>query len=107
MTSIEQQEENKQVSQTMLKQIGKKRLFFMGAQHFLYEKNYLQFKVKGNRKFNSIVIRLNELDYYDIELWQCKTLTKDPYIINDKIKEFNNIDCEHLGELLFSEVLYK
>ena len=91
----------------MLEQIGNKRLAFMGAHTFLFDKNYLQFKVKGNRKFNSIVIRLNGLDYYDIELWNCKILTKDPYIINDKVKEFNNIDCDHLGELLYNEVLYK
>lgn len=86
--------------------IGFKALDLLGAHNFLYDKNSVQFAIKGNKDFNKIVIKLNEQDLYDIELWNCKIINQDPYIINDKIDEYNDVEASELGNLIIKEAIH-
>jgi hypothetical protein len=104
----EQQQENKFFAETLLSQIGKKTLFLINAQHFLYDKNYLQFKVQSwHKNINTIIIRLNQMDYYDIEFRYCKVTDKEPYIIDKLVKTEKDISCDMLSDVLSFELVYK
>ena len=83
-------------------------LKLMGASNFLYDKKSVQFSVKTNKNadFNRVVIKLNGKDLYDIELWNVRIFDEEPYLINDKVDEFNDIYSEQLGNLLVKAVTY-
>lgn len=100
----QQDQENKLIAQTIISQIGKYTLALIGADTYLYDKDYLQFKTK-TRKINTVIIKLNGLDLYDIELYYCKVTTKEPYIINNKINEINNVYADQLADILQGELL--
>ena len=76
----------------------------MGAKDIVYGKDFVQFKVQGAPDFNKFVIKLNENDLYDIEMWNIEVSTD---FICEKVDEYNDIYAEQLGNLLVKEVLYK
>ncbi len=108
----EEIQESKQVALTIIDQIenwyspyAKSKginyaMATMGAHNMSYDKNTLKFKVKGNRKINTVVITLNAMDTYDVSFHLCKVMMQEPYIVNNKISEHNDIYAEELGPLL-------
>ena len=80
-------------------------LALMGAHGFLYSKNNVQFAIKGNVDFNKVVIKLVN-DTYSIELWNVKVTDEEPFVICEKVDEYNDIYAEQLGNLLVREVCY-
>jgi len=64
---------NKQIAITILKQIGGKVLFMIGARKpksMIALDNGVIFKVgKNSKRINKIKITLNSMDTYDVEYW--------------------------------------
>lgn len=100
-------EENyKETGATMLNQIGKFTLARLGATDFLFDKNMIQFHIRNSHDFNKVVMRLNEMDTYDIELWNCRILKKEPYIINKIVDEFKDVHAAELSGLFEREAIH-
>lgn len=76
----------------------------MGAKMIVYGKDFVQFVVQGAPDFNKFVIKLNEKDLYDIEMWNVR-IGED--FVCEKVDEYNDIYAEQLGNLLVKEVLYR
>lgn len=82
-------------------------LRLMGAKDFLYGKDFVQFKVQGAKDFNKVKITLNSKDLYDIELYNVWVGPEEPFVVCDKIDEYNDVFFEELGNLLVKEVCYR
>lgn len=78
-------------------QIGGKALFMLGACNFATDGNDLRFKIKGCKKINFVIIRVNSLDLYDIEFIKIKG-----YDIK-KVSEYSSVYAESLRTLISSE----
>ena len=81
-------------------------LKMMGAKDFVYGKNFVQFIVQGKTDFNKVKIILNGKDLYDVELWNVRVGPEPPYVVCDKVDEYNDLYAEQLGDLLVREVTY-
>jgi hypothetical protein len=79
----------------------------IGASDFVYGKDFVQFKVKGAKDFNKVKVSLNVKDLYDIELWAVGVVDDEPFIICDKVDEYNDVFFSELGNLLVKEVCYR
>jgi len=102
-----------QVVETMLDQINRRpeheplKLFTaLRADKITYsdKENMLQFAVKGDNedKINRVVVRYDYgQDLYNIEFWDCRILTREPYIVQDKIEEVKGIFCDQLTDLIW------
>ncbi len=68
---------NKEIAETILKQIGgNKALAMLGTKHVSCADNSLIIsKIKGCKLYNTVIIKLNGLDLYDITLSK-NTITK-------------------------------
>ena len=88
-------EERQELARTILRQLGGgmgKLKMMVGASYFMLHENGVQFKFKMYPKANTIVIKLNGSDLYDIEYWkitpkQCK-----------KVHEFNDYYADMLRD---------
>jgi hypothetical protein len=81
-------------------------LRLMGAKDFVYGSDFVQFLVQGKTDFNKVKVILNAKDLYDVELWNVRVCTESPYVVCDKVDEFNDLYAEQLGDLLVNEVTY-
>ena len=82
-------------------------LKLLGADSFSYGDNSVQFKVKGSRKLNTVVVKLNEMDTYDVEFHLCKIVMREPYVVNKKVAEVNDVYFDELSKVIVEKVLYE
>ena len=107
MKEFEQKMEDKEVAETILKQIGKYNLARLGAENFTFGHNEVKFTVKTSYDFNKVIIKYDYgNDLYDVELWYSKLLLKEPYIHNKLIDEYKGVFCEELSGLLLREAIH-
>jgi len=67
---------DKRIAIEIFKQLGGGHFKAMvGANQLVALPDGLTLKFKGSRKANHLVIKLNGLDLYDIELWKCTPKT--------------------------------
>jgi hypothetical protein len=83
----------------MVEQINQKpeneqlRLFTaLNASQIVYGEDFVQFKVKGDKKVNKVVVRLMQSDTYNIEFWNirginCKKVEEKTDIYNDQLAQ--------------------
>ena len=73
-------ERRAEVAGTIVAQMGgfNKLEAAVGASNWTALENGLQFSFKGSRKANKCVVKLNGLDYYDVEFWKVNLRAKDP-----------------------------
>ena len=89
------------VAKTILEQLGGQKFIVMtGAKNFFYVgSNGLTFKIGRNKtRANTIVIKLNSKDLYDMELYRI-----DRNANEFKISEANDVYCDQLQEIFTSE----
>lgn len=85
---------DKQVAITIFKQLGGNKFKAMvGAHSLVALPNGLQLGFKGCTKGNTLIIKLNGWDLYDIELWKitkkfCKKMDGGNDIYFDKLQEW-------------------
>lgn len=82
-------------------------LRLIGAKDFVYGSNFVQFIVQGTKDFNKVKVILNSKDLYDIELWNVRVGPEPPYVLCEKVDEYNDVFFEELGNLLVRECCYK
>ena len=89
------------VALTIIQQLGGigKLQSMIAAHEISYTENLLRFKFKGCRKFDTIIIRLNGLDLYDIEFIR---FNKTTFELTNK-KEFTNIYADMMKGLIEKE----
>jgi len=78
----------------------------IGAKDFTGGKDFVQFKVKGDKGINKVVIRLNGLDLYDVEFWDIRMLRKEPWLIQEKKDEAKDIYTDKLVETVWRGVVH-
>lgn len=60
---------NPQIAQTIINQLGRGALYMLGAKDLLDLGNGLQFRIRGSRKANTIMIELDEgADLYHVRI---------------------------------------
>lgn len=106
----QEQESAGQVARTIFEQVAALKVpelgfsFFSlsGAREFLYDGKSLQFRIAGKnaKGINKIIIRVNDLDLYDIEFWEVRTLRKDPFLICEKRDESLNVHVADMPGIL-------
>ena len=90
--------DNKEIAQTIISQLGGGKLVAMtGAKNFVAIENGVQFKIGRNAKsINTVIVRLNSMDTYDIEYGRVAkkkgvptytVKTTELNIYNDMLKE--------------------
>lgn len=58
-----------QIARTIIDQLGKGALFMLGAQHLVDLGNGLQFRIRGSKRANTIMIELDQgQDLYNIRI---------------------------------------
>ncbi len=85
---------------------GFKLLNLINAKDFVYDDKelYIKFKVSSHNKINTVIVKLNSLDLYDIELWNCRLLKREPYFITDKINTIQNIYFDQLADIIYNNI---
>lgn len=77
----------------------------LGVRRLVQGKDSLTLKLGGVQKINTVVIKYDEgWDLYNIEFWNCRVVTREPFVINDKIKETKGIYCGEMAQVIISEV---
>lgn len=101
---------NKQIGQTIIEQIqqghvtNEPQLNFMKVVHatqLVALDNGVQFRVRGDKFSGKIVVKLNAMDTYDIELWDIRL---DEGIIN-MVEEIKDIYNDQLTETLWNKIV--
>jgi hypothetical protein len=60
---------NPQIAQTIINQLGRGALYMLGAKDLLDLGNGLQFRIRGSRKANTIMIELDQgADLYNVRI---------------------------------------
>jgi|SRR5579864_6077205 len=103
---IPTEEEN--ISKTIYEQLKatSPTIFAMlGVRRLVQGKGSLTLKLGGVQKINTVVIQYDEgWDLYNIEFWNCRVVTREPFVINDKVKEKTGIYCDEMAQVIISEV---
>lgn len=104
---------NQLIGQTIYRQILESRIrnepfmtnFFkvVGATELVILESGLRFRVKGDKFKGKVVIKLNDMDTYDIEFWKGKT--HKGFTTYDKVDEINDIYNDMLLETLWNRVV--
>ena len=63
----------------------------------------LNIRFTNKKGMNHAVIKLNALDLYDVTFHECRVLSKDPYIINNKGKTVSGLYWDMLGDTILKE----
>ena len=93
------QKQNLQVAKIIAEQIGNRAFTMMGTNRLVAIDKGLQFNVRGLRgrnNINQIVIRLNGLDYYDIEFNHYSKKTFSTNLVNG----VDNISVDVLHKII-------
>ena len=100
--------ETENVSRTIYEQLKATypTIFAMlGVRTVVQGRDSLTLKLGGVQKINTVVIRYDEgWDLYDIEFWNCRVMTREPFVINDKIEEKKGIYWDQMAQVIISEV---
>lgn len=100
--------EGHNISKTMYQQLKatSPTIFAMlGVRTMVQGENSLTLKLGGVQKINTVVIQYDEgWDLYNIEFWNCRVVTREPFVINEKVKEKKGIYCDEMAQVIISEV---
>lgn len=69
-----------------------------------YDENTIMFRAKTDKLSRKIVIKLNAMDTYDIEIWKVEIYEKEPFIYTEKVSEINDVYCDQLTDILNQEL---
>lgn len=59
----------------------------------------------SGQKCNTIIINYDEgADLYNIEFWNCRVLSRDPYIIQDKLDTSERVYFDDMAELIYNKI---
>ncbi|MDE1765538.1 MAG: hypothetical protein KGI27_04580 [Thaumarchaeota archaeon] len=77
----------------------------LGVRTVVQGRDSLTLKLGGVQEINAVVIRYDEgWDLYDIGFWNCRVLTREPFVINDKLEEKKGIYWDQMAQVIISEV---
>ena len=77
----------------------------LGIRTIVQGRDSLTLKLGGVQKVNTVVIRYDEgWDLYDIEFWNCRILTREPFVIQDKVDEKKGIYWDQMAQVIISGV---
>ena len=85
------------IATTIYNQIGKRTFFMLGAKNIGAGENYLQFQIRGSKKYTHIKIELNGKDLYDMTFYKC-----GKFEIKNQTT-FNDVHVEDLHQFIESE----
>lgn len=103
-----------QIIQTMIEQINQRPrnemlpiLKALNASDILYDekRNQIQFRVRGDKGINKVVVTLTAKDLYDVEFWNCQIVEQDPYIIKEKKDTVKDLYAENLCQTIWEGVV--
>lgn len=59
----------------------------------------------SGQKCNTVIINYDAgADLYNIEFWNCRVLTRNPYIIQDKLEAIEGIYFDAMAELIYNKI---
>ncbi len=64
----------------------------------------LQMRFTNKKGINHVSIKLNGLDYYDMQFHECRVLKKDPYVINEEGESIKNISWDNLADAIKRQI---
>ena len=77
----------------------------LGVRTVVQRRDSLTLKLGGVQKINTVVIQYDEgWDLYDIGFWNCRVLTREPFVINDKVEEKKGIYWDQMAQVIISEM---
>ncbi len=100
--------EGENVSKTIYKQLKATcpTIFAMlGVRRLVQGRDCLTLKLGGVQKVNTVVIQYDEgWDLYDIQFWNCRIVTREPFVIQDKVEEKKGIYWDQMAQVIISGV---
>ncbi len=100
--------EGENVSKTIYEQLKATcpTIFAMlGVRTVVQGRDCLTLKLGGVQKINTVVIQYDEgWDLYDIQFWNCRIVTREPFVIQDKVEEKKGIYWDQMAQVIISGV---
>ena len=88
--------QNFEIANTIYNQLGGIALFALGAKDFVADRNYLQFRIRGSKRFTHIGIALNGKDLYDITFYKIRAHE----VLEHCTQQFNDYYADQMHALI-------
>ncbi len=93
--------QNEQIARTIFSQISMSTKMACGIRKAVITDNGLMFQVGSGNPMKKIIVKLNSLDYYDVEMGK---ITRKGGLVWKIMETAENVDCFSLSEVIYHMV---